>query len=81
MKWKQNLAQIKGLDWGHCKAFIYARHIVLSGATLTSLLLETLKGSDSLDPTGVVPVSKFKWQSDLPIADQHPQTDGIKRGG
>lgn len=26
-------------------------------------------------------ISDFELQSDLPIADRHPQTDGIERGG
>lgn len=30
---------------------------------------------------GVVWISKSEWPSDLPIADQHPRTDSIKREG
>lgn len=26
-------------------------------------------------------IFKFEWQSDLPTADRHPQTDSIKREG
>lgn len=48
-------------------------------------LLENSTASECFDCFRVVLsfflISDFELQSDLPIADRHPQTDGIERGG
>lgn len=50
-----------------------------ANCTLENLLIGELFKFQLLQ--GVVWISKSEWPSDLPIADQHPRTDSIKREG